>query len=351
MHSIWIVATVAALGACNSELDTSVVVGAGSSYCPGNLCGNSNETAHNGLYKASLFGEPDPFVDGGDLRIQTNSGGRAQIYKQGIAYDLKVDKARVSGVSATDLIEGTQLIGAEIVLERDGEYAYTIDIADVQVRQFPLKPGWFYAYTLTWRGAKQEPTPDQPLCGARQLDVHTKEYYVELLGLDLGETVIYEGEHFNAPELGLLGGYHPDWITFGCAGHALAKMFLLDETSASNPERSWAGSQATLKLLTGNYCGDRNTFTLPGQPLLWLGGALEDYLAGPTTIEARWNEKGATCLGTPRIKYHPSPEAEAQWGPDITTVIAGTCPDLRQCSNVDVADFDGALRISANWDP
>ena len=348
MHSMRIVGMLA-LAACNPELSTSVVVGEDTVTCPGNLCGNSNETAHNGLYKASLYGAPDPDVDGGDLRIQTLNG-RAQVYKGGVAYDLHVEKARLSGQNAYQHIEGIQLIGAEIVLERDGRYAYTIDIADVQEREFPLHKGEFYAYTLTWRGAKQEPTPDQPLCQARVLDIHSKEHYVELLGLEAGETVIYEGEHFNAPELQLRDGYHPDWITFGCAGHSLAKMFLLRETTASNPERSWAGSQATLKMLTGNYCGDRNTFTLPGQPLVWKGGALEEYLVGPTTLEARWNKGGATCLGTPRVTYHPSPEAEAEWGADITAVITQTCP-LQPCSNTDVQDFDGELRVSANWDP
>ena len=88
-------------------------------------------------------------------------------------------------------------------------------------------------------------------------------------------------------------------------------------------------------------------FTLAGEPLVWIGGQQTSYRASPDTLEARWNEHGATCLGEPRLLSSPNPLAPVMF-PNLVDSIRTACPNLPPCTNTNVADLDGALRVTAN---
>lgn len=104
---------------------------------------------------------------------------------------------------------------------------------------------------------------------------------------------------------------HPDrprWLTLACAGSAAAKMRLMnygpqsDFDGAGNPA-TVAQRQATLKMLTADYCGDGHSYTENGTPLKWEnhGGTV----VSPGSFgapEAIWSAAGALCLDATRLE-------------------------------------------------
>jgi hypothetical protein len=91
------------------------------------------------------------------------------------------------------------------------------------------------------------------------------------------------------------------WVNFACRGEALFKMkamgYVPDETKAIH-------RQATLKMLTADYCGSGHSFTEDGTPLIMQnteGTIGKDAGEQAGEIEALWNEYGALCLTAPRL--------------------------------------------------
>ena len=340
------------LSACSSAPETSTSeaqIGDGS--CPFNICGNSNELSHGGLHEASLDGTPDHH----GFSIQTREK-RAQLVKNGVSYDLNVVNAQLSGESELHgKLQGSDLVGAELVIEREGKSVFAIHIANVRSFDHLFGLGTVEAYRLLWRPIDAPLSTEQTLCNDTDPGDPVLGEVVPLwFGMRPGEVVIFEGERFDVERLRVGDQLEPEWINFGCAKHTLAKMFLLRETIAQNPARDWAGAQATFNMLVGRYCGGTTSLTVPGVPLVWKGGVLDDYLEQPIGVEARWNEDGATCLGTPRLAvHHDQAIQDAHFGgADIATAIADACGGvLPPPCDPDLASFDGALRVSANWEP
>jgi hypothetical protein len=98
-----------------------------------------------------------------------------------------------------------------------------------------------------------------------------------------------------------------DWFNIACAGSALSKMVLMRYDPRIAPGSVYHTTpqerQATLKMLTADYCGTGRSFTVSGHPLLWENDAGSHMIeAGDVdTLEAVWDENGATCLSTPRL--------------------------------------------------
>lgn len=100
----------------------------------------------------------------------------------------------------------------------------------------------------------------------------------------------------------------PDSLTIACLGYAAAKMKLL----GYGPNQSFPGGdepataaqrQATLRMLTADYCGSGRPFTAHGTALAWENAA--ETVSTPVTrwtdIEAIWDDDGALCLSNPRL--------------------------------------------------
>jgi len=101
----------------------------------------------------------------------------------------------------------------------------------------------------------------------------------------------------------------PDALTIACFGNAAAKMKLMNYAPKSdfdglgNPA-TLEQRQATLRMLTADYCGDGTIFTANGTPLEWrnqLGTVLPAGAPKFSDIEAIWSEDGALCLSNPRL--------------------------------------------------
>ncbi len=99
----------------------------------------------------------------------------------------------------------------------------------------------------------------------------------------------------------------PRWLTIACAGSAAAKMKLMnygpqsDFDGAGNPATP-AQRQATLKMITADYCGTGKSYTQNHTPLAWenADGTVQPF-TGVGALEAVWSANGALCLEQTRI--------------------------------------------------
>lgn len=184
------------------------------------------------------------------------------------------------------------------------------------------------AYYLGWRDylADWETSPDPvikkygppvtPICGKNP----------EGTGMQDFTAVLFDGDWIDADNIKVLGE-KTNWFNIGCAGHALAKQHLTGMTKASayrlfRTSPTINQRTASLKMITGDYCGLGHPFTFAGQPLRWYipdltGVTPFRYKSIKTSIplgqvqvlEARWTQNGATCLNTPRVDFrHLQPE-------------------------------------------
>jgi len=110
------------------------------------------------------------------------------------------------------------------------------------------------------------------------------------------------GERYDEASKTVLAG-QPRWFTLACAGSAAAKMKLLGygpQSSATTP----AQRQATLKMITADYCGDGESHTENGTALYWAnqdGSVAPPGGAALGEVEAVWTEHGALCLEATRL--------------------------------------------------
>lgn len=95
------------------------------------------------------------------------------------------------------------------------------------------------------------------------------------------------------------------WFTLACRGEAAYKLKALGYgpnftggTLPSTPDER----QATLKMITADYCGTGISHTMQDTPIQW-NDARGSVTVGPTPgaqLEAHWGESGALCLSTQR---------------------------------------------------
>lgn len=314
-----------ALTAACTGLDTSSEM---QPVCSPAICANSGELAHNGLWEANIYGQPDVL----GMSIQTSKKGKAQIDINGTSYDLTVVDARIIATKGHTTKTGQQLKGGEITLMTNGAPVFVIHIDEIHTAPYPDGVGSIELYKMTWHAPGEPPTLDSPLCNEVLYGLD-KDPFAGLYGMDIKDTLVFEGDRFDPSTYTTDSAYHADWFNFGCAGHTLAKLELTRHTTHSgNP--SWQERQTAMKLLAADYCGDGTSWTVTGTHVMWKDQFGFQYPQPPGALEARWNEYGAKCLASPRLA-------------DPTEVFAH-CPALMQCTNTNPDDFDGARMVSAN---
>ena len=114
------------------------------------------------------------------------------------------------------------------------------------------------------------------------------------------------GETYDRDDITVNAGM-AGWVTLACAEEAGFKMKMLGYSpnvslGASASPSTWEQRQATLKMITADYCGTGDSYTEQGTHVNWYnaGGSVgtPNYALA---IEAYWTEQGAICLTTPRI--------------------------------------------------
>lgn len=323
------------LAACGMEELAEVEQGLVS--CPSWACGMNGPSLNNqGFHELSESG------------VANAEGFRlGPLIKNNVAYTIRVNSHWLSATSASGTLSGSQLVGSWFtVTDRNG---HAVKVSITGVAMFPIwggpyeghgVEGYRFYWTDSTTGVRfknlcSSPPPDKPESS-------------ELLGLSGDYTLVYEGNRYDAERKLVLPG-HRDWFNLACAGHALSKLFLTGHTSDSGNAPA-DQQQATLKMITADYCGSGLSFTVGGEPLYWkTANGYMDYYSVAKTVEARWSANGATCLGQPRLQVSSNPLAAAVF-PDIKLAIEQACPTTRPpaCGNLDVTSFDGQLAISSN---
>lgn len=195
--------------------------------------------------------------------------------------------------------------GAKILVQRDPGVAgaplenYEIRIDSVgTIKSLANGAPTVYSYMLSY----SDPATGKhvPLCWAP--DAADPELWVRTYA------VLVVNERYDTETSVVRPTKEIGWFNIACAGSALAKMKLLgydpETPSSSSFFTRPSQRQATLKMLTADYCGTGHSYTTTGQPLLWQNtqGWFSDPFANPsaTSFEAVWTENGAICLDVPR---------------------------------------------------
>lgn len=282
--------------------------------CGPSACGvNGPGIDEHGFHSISKSGKPNE-----------KSFSLVRFEKDGVTYKLDVVNGYLTGTRAPLLmvLAGQNLVGARLVLDRNGE-SWTVRIARVGQLQFPVgDPDPIETYVLEYATAGSSDWRN--LCGSGAGVVDPGP---DAMGMKRDESILFEGDRIDLGSKTVAVEADRDWFNIGCAGHVLSKLHLtrntLASTSAVAGAESFSGRQATLKLLTADYCGDGTAFTVAGQRLVWQGGLVE-YIEPPMTIEAHWGEHGALCLDQPRMAVPTTREGPIEF-PDIWGVITARC--------------------------
>jgi len=206
---------------------------------------------------------------------------------------------------------GADMVGTKIavVLANSQNIWLTITDMDTQVASWSDTGGTITAYRATYfdRGI------EKPLCPATSLE---NQWFT----LIPDERYVSGSNEVEAA---------PGTVTIACVGEAAAKMKLLDFHPHGHRGASPAERQATLRMVTADYCGNGHSFTVNGTPVAWrdAAGQVQPVVA-EQVMEALWDEDGARCLGTPR---HAS-----------LAEIADVCGTLPACPD-DPSEMDGAV--------
>lgn len=219
------------------------------------------------------------------------------------------------------LLTGAALIGAAFYLERGHSTGtYKLEIVGIERKRFwtrclpgatgcverPREVPFYRFYVTDGRGCKVQlcrpglsEEDDDAISGTAVIfrgDLYTDSY--EVRTADSNPPLKIE-----AAEEGV--------FNIACIGTAISKLHLLRHTEAARDgshRTSRAQRQALLRMLTADYCGIGYPFTRDGHPLdlafkktSWDAGPAYD-IRDAITLEAHWDENGATCLDTPRLE-------------------------------------------------
>jgi hypothetical protein len=279
------------LTACDTgESDSSSLRDLPVNNCTTWRCGyNTTEINGKSLQELHLGGQANS--DGVQLVGFLPPLGLLLNWQLGVEGDALVARG---GLFGNQTLRGAQLIGSTMLLKLDGLLTVPVLIAGYeQVDSWASNGEPVAAYALVYTDLAQ-PLLQRSVCKGTLLDPLQ------------ASVVILAGERYDLDTKTVIAN-QTNWITLACAGSAAAKMSLLgygphaEFTDASTPA-SVGQRQATLKMITADYCGDGESYTEDGTPLEWEnqgGTVVPDGEVG--ALEAIWTEDGAACLDAPRV--------------------------------------------------
>ena len=232
-------------------------------------------------------------------------------------YTLGVENDELVATRPGSKLKRQQLVGSVIVVKDELGLPIPITIAGIEmVDSWATGGAPIVAYTLL--------APDLgSLLGVKNVCSGS------LLDPLLAAATVLGGETYDG-ETKTVHANMSGWITLACAGSAAAKVKLLGygpqtkQPGASAPA-SVAARQATLKMITADYCGLGESYTANGTALVWAnhnGTVDSSNLHPPDAVEAVWTADGALCLDATRIA-------------DIDVDCADELPS---CGGLDVSD-------------
>ncbi|HEY8376783.1 MAG TPA: ADYC domain-containing protein [Nannocystis sp.] len=251
--------------------------------CPAWKCGfNAAEVNGRSLQELNLDGLPN--ADGARIvgivpPPLTLLGG----------YKLDVDNDELVLRKGNSVLRGSQLVGTILLVQLPIGLPVPVTILD-----YTTVPSWaegqppIAAYTLVY------PEPME-LLGVKNVCTGS------LLDPLASVATVLGGERYDEASKTVLPN-QSRWFTLACAGSAAAKLKLLGygpQSSATTP----AQRQATLKMITADYCGGGESYTENGTEVQWINrsGAVGPSEGELGAVEAIWDEHGALCLEATRL--------------------------------------------------
>lgn len=240
--------------------------------------GNSPEVNGNTLQSFSLDGT---FNEDGLRFIGAEFPGKSR-------FPVTVDPFTEQWVGAdpqTGVVNyvGSDMLGARLILETDDQEV-SLEIVEIDT----AVPSWsnsgevVTAYRALYKGPQGQMLS---VCPSLALD---EQWFVLIAGETYDPTT-----HQVQPS--------PSWVTLACAGQAAAKMKLLGYHAAGSRQSSVDERQATLRMITADYCGTGQSFTVAGTHVAWRDRTLTvDPQFDEISLEAMWGPNGAICLTKPR---------------------------------------------------
>lgn len=223
-------------------------------------------------------------------------------------YDLEVKGSAVSANPRN--AAGPRLTRSELV-------GLVIDLRDAAGERYALR---FESAgsTTYWAGP-----PDQVQTFSLSYTTAAQQALQPLCASGLNEAILFTGDRYDAARKTVTAtkASTAGWVNIACAGTALAKLFLVRHTEASQAVATTREErQAMLKMFTADACGDGTPFTVHGQPLLWADAkGITRFPDSPLTLEAVWNEHGAVCMDQPRR-------------PELAAAMNARCGPLPRCT-------------------
>jgi hypothetical protein len=214
-------------------------------------------------------------------------------------YELEVDGDELiarGGLLGTSVLRGPQLLGSTLLLRLDGGLIVPVVIDGYQeVDSWASGAAPVSAYALVYADLA-EPLLQRSVCKGTLLDPLQ------------ASVVVLAGERYDLAGKSVIAD-QPGWITLACAGSAAAKLALLGygpnaDFDGQGSPASVEQRQATLKMITADYCGDGHSYTADGTPLYWenqSGTVTPEPGANLDALEAIWTADGALCLDVPRL--------------------------------------------------
>lgn len=204
-------------------------------------------------------------------------------------YVLDVDGDELVARKGGQVLRGAQMIGAILLVRLPGGLTIPVTIlGQEKVDSWAAGRPPITAYALVY------PEP-QELLGVKNVCTGS------LLDPLANVATVLGGERYDQATKTVVSS--PRWLTLACAGSAAAKLALLGygpQSSATTVDQR----QATLKMITADYCGDGESGTANGTPIQWEnhdGSVSLGAGEAPGPVEAVWTEDGALCLEATRL--------------------------------------------------
>jgi hypothetical protein len=280
-------------GACDSgapEVGDRAYYVSSSDDCPRWRCGyNTSEINGKSLQELNLDGEAN--ADGVELVGFLPPAGLLLNYALDTDGDALVARGGLLGNST---LRGPALVGGALLLKVDGLVIPVVIAGYEEVTSWADGGAPVPAYALVYADL-DAPLLQRSVCKGTLLDPLQ------------ASVVILAGDRYDLDAKTVSAG-DDGWLTLACAGSAAAKMALLGygpnaDVDGEDAPPTPAQRQATLKMITADYCGDGHSYTADGTPLRWenAAGTVIAPDVEPSDLEAIWSANGALCLDTPRI--------------------------------------------------
>lgn len=280
--------------ACDSgepEVADRAYISGSSDDCPRWRCGyNTSEINGKSLQELNLGGEAN--ADGVELVGFLPPLGLLLNYELDTDGDALIARGGLLGKST---LSGPALVGGALLVQIEEGLVVPVVIAGYEeVTSWADGGAPVPAYALVYADL-HSPLLQRSVCKGTLVDPLQ------------ASVVILAGDRYDLDAKTVSAG-NDGWFTLACAGSAAAKMALLGygpnaDVDGQDAPPTPAQRQATLKMVTADYCGDGHSYTEDGTPLRWenQAGTVADPGADPSDLEAIWSASGALCLDTPRI--------------------------------------------------